>query len=974
MQQDPLLDSYDVPSLDGLSGHQYSQNIIRGNARVQFGDTHNRVPLEREDKAKKAKERGKLFDWLSQISAWDRYNEVVSQHKQGTSDWLFNDWRYSRWMSNFHSSLLWLNGKMGSGKSMLTAVVLRKLLSDSTVRILFFFCDRTNRSAQLEDSINIYRSLLRQMLQEWQEEETGDLAESLIKLKQGNRFLLASDCRHLLIETIRAMQDKKEKIEREQGKEAPWKSIVVILDALDECSPELQRDLMFDWIHPLLEKTDVKVFLASRPETDVTPFLRDMDPRTETLNIGKSNSEDIKTFVRIEIGRLNLRNVKQGVEALLIERSDGMFRWVQLAIRFLQARRSAKESLELLRDLRSLPPGLPELYERIYDQILRYNEYDRGLVSRAFAYVISDAWVYPLSSIEFVEAVYGGELLEDPLCAISELLLLCSDFLEQDEEMGRIRLSHLSVKEFLERKATISDLGNDISLAKLCIKIARNFLENENDRAWQLGRFICYAITYWPSHLEQLGKNRLKNDSEYRSSEMLVLILPNIDAQLVDLLFRKLHYSSRSFNSWKSWVQALLIFNPIAKKEKSSIQKYRIPNSHEDFVSQYEDEETEGFILKISRPSYRSTILEPWWLHEQSHQSNPLFVYACLGVKEITKVKTPLNDIAYHAINDVVSMPLDFLKKEGFHKHDQFHSLFGNTKEAASTNKPLSHVFVYWARLSGDPATFRKMVKMSHNLENVDGRGSTIIHDLAGAAAFDLLNSALSKGGDVNWPDWRGRTPLFYALYNGAFTAAELLLTRKADINSQDHFGLGCLHWAILGLGRVGPQSYTSPTSVRARVEWLLHRGANADLVSVGGQSMLIILFSLVEIHKIRAEDIIWIATCLMQQGTDLWQISYNGMTAHGILSKWQRIFRREPSHKVHEIARWFDGEMKKKAIIQIMQAGSVPRCQPRWRLSTARSMAANLKSQILHFGSFNNRAQMMFTDFDGSSNIGDSP
>lgn len=885
------------------SGRQYSRNHIEGSARVHLGDVHNYVPSEREDETKNAKERRKLLGWLSQISTWDRYNEVLGQHKEGTSGWLFDDPKFSTWRENTCSSLLWLNGKMGSGKSMLAAVVLRELFTDSTIRTLFFFCDRTSRSAQLEDSVNIYRSLLRQMLQQWPEEQTRNLSDNLLSRKmQGHTFLSAPDCRKLITKTIKEISCDSR--------------VVIIFDALDECGPELQRDLVLDWIRPLLEGLTVRILLSSRPETDVTPSLKDLDPQ-KILRIGNSNSKDIQKFVETEIGRLNLSSHKQEVEKLLIERSDGMFRWVQLAIRFLQARRSARESLEILRDPKSLPPGLPELYEKIYDQIMRLSEHDRGLVYRAFAYAMSDAWAYPLSGIEFVEAVYEEGLLDDPLSSTSELLLLCFDFLEHDKDTDRMRLAHLSVKEFLESKVMLSDLGSHLSLAKLCIRLARDFLDDENGRAWQVGRFICYAIAYWPHHLAGLGGHRMRFNKRHRSKELLAS--PTIDSQLSDLLFGRLHYSLRSFDSWEAWVNALLILTPIVEDEKNYfIQNNYLPKSKQDFIFESRDAGTETFVFKISRQIFRSTMFQPWRSglleprnHWPSGQSNPLFVYACLGVEEITKVKRTLNDIACLSVDDAVSMPIESLMIRGFQKHDKFHSLFGKTTEASKRNEPVSHALLRWAPSSNDPATFSTMVRIAHSLDNVDNQGRTIIHELAKDADYNLLNLALARGGDVNCRDRWNRTPLFDALDSIVFAAV------GAQPTDQGRF-----------------------QAVGNTVELLLARGAKANLVDVAHETPLMVLFKMTRRWNLAPSEVGPVAALLIRNGTDLVQISEDGLTAHGILNQVGKKF----SAGSETIKQWFWQVLKKRILFQIITIGTVPRCREQSRHHAVHCLAKQLK------------------------------
>merc|ERR1712118_118136 len=103
---------------------------------------------------------------------------------------------------------------------------------------------------------------------------------------------------------------------------------------------------------------------------------------------------------------------------------------------------------------------------------------------------------------------------------------------------------------------------------------------------------------------------------------------------------------------------------------------------------------------------------------------------------------------------------------------------------------------------------------------------SVSVHDAAKRGDLQRLQEFLTDGKDVNAKDFKGVTPLGYAVGHDQLSAVKVLIDAKADLDDVDSVGNSAVHFAAgYGRGKV--------------LEHLLARGAQASKVNQMGLTPL---------------------------------------------------------------------------------------------------------------------------------------
>ncbi|KAH9178021.1 hypothetical protein EDB89DRAFT_2239740 [Lactarius sanguifluus] len=410
--------------------------------------------------------RHDLQKWLSSPDPSINYNIACSAHQMGTTAWLtrgdvFKDWRAS-------GCLLWVHGKPGSGKSILSRAQAILLSSSVIIRdiedicnagfasMAYFYFDFKDTAKQ--DSRALLSSLLIQLTH--QSDVYCDILHALYSTHRRGSVQPNDDALTQCLKTMLVALGKT--------------PIYLILDAVDEClntsgmpSP---REKVLILIKELVELklSNLHLCITSRPEIDIHNALEPLAAHQISLHDESGQNADIANYVssvvhsdsRMRRWRAEERDLVVGT---LSAKADGMFRWVFCQLEILRHCFPAS----VLNILEQLPESLDETYERILREINRANREHAYRLLQCLTVAVRPLRVDELAEVLAIDfnARGGPKLNADWRWEDNEeaVLSACSSLVAVVMDGGSrvVQFSHFSVKEFLTSDRLASSLGEE---------------------------------------------------------------------------------------------------------------------------------------------------------------------------------------------------------------------------------------------------------------------------------------------------------------------------------------------------------------------------------------------------------------------------------------------------------------------------------------------------------------------------------
>lgn len=432
------------------------------------------------------------------------HKEDIQERKgglvEGSYRWILQDEQFTKWYES-ESSLLWLNGDPGKGKTMSVCGIIDHIsaLSDSNTVLSYFFCDAS------DSNFNNAASVLRGIVYSIIFQNSTALSYVRKRFKEFSKPL--SDPRlawtvlqKIFIGIFSAMEYQK---------------TYLIIDGLDECRED--RAELLEFIVKISNSLPVKWLISSRKWPAIKEILK---TRPELLEVNLEDNEiDVCAAVDLYISHQmqSLSTIKQydqkrkeAVEHHLRSKSNSTFLWASLVCRMLKK----IPTWQTMKRLDSFPTGLDALYGRMLEQIQPSpgEEGDLGF-DGLYAQIISLTLgaFRPLSLDELYYLVDDeGISVKD----LEDIVALCGSFLTIQRRV--IHFIHESAKDYLLNEASGFKFDREKQHAVLFSKSLSNltqslqrdilYLETCNPRTVQdsLG-FISYQCLHWISHLIESG-------------------------------------------------------------------------------------------------------------------------------------------------------------------------------------------------------------------------------------------------------------------------------------------------------------------------------------------------------------------------------------------------------------------------------------------------------------------------------------
>ncbi|KAH8977213.1 hypothetical protein EDB86DRAFT_2838218 [Lactarius hatsudake] len=467
--------------------------------------------------------RKDLRKWIAPPDPSVNHNTASGAHHEGTAAWCTKGITLADWKAS--GSLLWIHGKPGSGKSILSSVIIGDIKSMSnagSVFLAYFYFDFKDKAKQ--DIRALLSSLLVQL-----SDQSDIFCDALFSSYSAHKRGSEQPTDESLSQCLKYMLTTAGPV-----------PIYLILDALDECpygsglpSP---REKLLDLVDELVKLClpTLRLCVTSRPEFDIRTVLKPLATQQVSLHDESGQMRDIKNYVT-DVVRSDRRmkrwrdEEKDTVIEKLAEKADGMFRWVYCQLEVLRYCFPAN----VRRALEELPKSLDETYERILKEINNANREHSYRLLQCLTVASRPLRVEELAELLAIELNAGGipklnvnlrweDQEEAVLSACSSLVTVIID-----KGSRVVQFSHFSVKEFLTSprlacsteevsRFHIPIEPSHMILAQACLGVLLCPPDGHTEDSVKKAPLTRYAAKFWVGHA-QVGnvEIRIKDAMDY---------------------------------------------------------------------------------------------------------------------------------------------------------------------------------------------------------------------------------------------------------------------------------------------------------------------------------------------------------------------------------------------------------------------------------------------------------------------------
>lgn len=459
------------------------------------------------------------------------YDMNFRDREKGTCEWLCRHEDYKWLLSTSASSLLWLSGRSGLGKTTLLTHVVAQLQQLQKIHnpeelVLYSFCEaHVNDDGgdvisvlihQLLTTIPKLRPLASKKIREYQ---LKDYPSSTMRLPRSTpKSRPAAKLWQLLCYLIQNSRIRR---------------VFLVIDALDECKKSSQIDLIhfFAKVVP-----GVRILVSSKPNeglrAEFSKWLARSPSTLRRLNADdedESIRKDIEHYLAVEVDRIGeLRGYsndrRNTIKNHLQEYCSGIFLIAKLMLKRLE---TAPVS-DLDETLRETPSDLPILYLTLLNEIPLSIRSKRSEIFKVLMYTCE-----PLSIRELAFASQSWTSLtsstppplidDDYIEGFRKDLLLYGPMLRIRGEDNVVSFIHPSVKEFLvghlkepgspNRQFLVQPGRAQQEIAIACLKLLIFKSNLKVPGQWESGYLartddlfrehllLSYALHYWHKHL-----------------------------------------------------------------------------------------------------------------------------------------------------------------------------------------------------------------------------------------------------------------------------------------------------------------------------------------------------------------------------------------------------------------------------------------------------------------------------------------
>ncbi|KAF9063548.1 hypothetical protein BDP27DRAFT_1478189 [Rhodocollybia butyracea] len=446
-----------------------------------------------------------IRNWLKAPDSSTNFVAAYDKKTDGTGDWILSHSEYVKWCQGKHG-ILWIQGKAGSGKTILSATIIKSLQAELSPGCYYYYFDNCDNSKTKTTARGLLQSLLLQMATR-SEGVHPTLHALYMKCNQGVMEPTTEDLCSTLAAVVKDLSP-----------------VVLVLDAMDEC---IEENNVFKHLAHL--KDSLCIAVTSRY------FAGSSYDVCGKIHLGDAQDAFQKDVAKYLQDQLKGRKLKQELFTEIVDyltgEAQGQFRWVECQVTVLQRCKTPKAIREALR---KLPKTLEETYTVAIKRISESEHVDdAGQLLRWLTYAFE-----PLSIVQVTEilAVDLREQIFDPEARSLELDTGVYDILDSTlivvNEESIVQLAHSSVKEFLVASqgqqqlvgliATNEQLAHSV-ICQTCLIYLLGFDFKEQTYALKKDYPLSfYAAMHWPSHMRGMDTEALNHQPAHNLAVKLV--------------------------------------------------------------------------------------------------------------------------------------------------------------------------------------------------------------------------------------------------------------------------------------------------------------------------------------------------------------------------------------------------------------------------------------------------------------------
>ncbi|KAK2599136.1 hypothetical protein QQS21_005397 [Conoideocrella luteorostrata] len=711
---------------------------------------------------------------------YESYRNRNPDRIAGTCEWFLRHPEYRNWRTKESSGLLWVSADPGCGKSVLAKFLVEHLRKPESKQdhpellCHFFFKDDSNEQ---RSSVLALRALLHQIFSD---------DKALLR----HAFPVFESKGMAMFHDFESMWDILSSV----AMDPEATSLLIVLDALDECETASQMKLLTSlnklYNHKAVrsEKPFLKVILLSRPENNIKCSFNNS---VETVRLrGEDETEaisgDVELVVRSHFDELEFQGLPRDflseLQNSLIQRADRTFLWTTLMIRLFKdaaiSGASQKELLEILEN-RDIYAIYSKLLERA-THVDRSNKLLQLVLAAARPLSLDELNIALVVSPQLLTFTELQANLKHPM--ENYVKSTCGHFIRIIR--SGVFLIHQSAREFLLQRLPGGEaaLGTvphsliseecDSTLLRSCMSYLF-LMVVAADREQHTNEFVDYAGTYWPQHLKDT------NDE--------------IFDEIVDVVLGESTKSPKHEHQW------LLVHDVIVQIDNWRFFSTMVPCTQQLAIDQMLDR----LIIRLlgdERVDVEATDSDGRaLLHHASAVGSPNLVTTLvdkgLNVSALdNKNNTPLH-LAFTGPQWGESSD-DGAGKQRTMLYDR------ERKEYAQPNPPqmLSET------KNGLRKSFRRRCLEGRENDNEDdseddsedvNEESVLSGQQSPWVTGDIMHLLVSQGADINATNSAGDTPLHLAIECRAPKATSWLLSNGAQVNANNAKQETALHSAV---------------------------------------------------------------------------------------------------------------------------------------------------------------------------------